>query len=163
MANDDDNKADWYRVRTCSRVSSGVCEKCKREAFSSAWRNRKNFRRVFCSKCFEEVYEPEKAAERERQAAEAVAKRKSDLALALEGKLPGATISESGAVYGPPVDHGPLGVRREVLREPMFDTEAYRSKTEAHKSDKDAVAGPTLSFFSNFDKFIGKKEGDSHG
>lgn len=149
MANDDDNKADWYRVRTCSRVSSGACEKCKREAFSSAWRNRKNFRRVFCSKCFEEVYEPEKAAERERQAAESDAKRKSDLALALEGKLPGATISESGAVYGPPADHGLLGVGREVLREPMFDTETHRSK-------KDADTGPTSSMFSNFDKFIGK-------
>ena len=130
MANDNDNddKADWYRVRTCSRFSSGVCEKCKREAFFSAWRNG---RRVLCSKCFEEVYEPEKAAERERQAAEAVAKRKSDLALALEGKLPGATISKNGAVYGPPVDHGPLGVRREVLREPMFDTETHRSKKDA--------------------------------
>ena len=135
------DKAAWKGIRTCSRVSSGVCEKCNREAFFSAWRNG---RRVLCSGCFEEIYEPEKAAERKRRIVETEEKRKADLVLALDGKLPGAMISENGTVWGPPEKFVGGLVTRQVLREPTFDTETFEAK-------KNSGADKPLSFFSNFD------------
>lgn len=139
------DKASWKGIRTCSRVSSGVCEKCNRQAFFSAWRNG---RRVLCSQCFEEIYEPGKAAKRKRRFAETDAKRKADLALALEGKLPGATVSKNGTVWGPPEKFVGGLVTRQVLREPTFDTETFESK-------KEPGADKPSSLFSNFDKFTG--------
>jgi hypothetical protein len=136
-----DDKSAWRYVRTCSRVSCGVCEGCRQSAFYGAWIHQGvDVDRVLCSKCYEDRYEPEKAAERRAMVEASNAKRQADLALALEGKLPGAVITKSGAVLGPPEKSIGGLAYREVLRDGLYDTEAF--DPPADKPDSTGGAAP---------------------
>ena len=115
------NKSDWTARRTCSRVSSGVCVNCESDAFHSAWVSGD---RVLCGGCYTKHFEPEKAAAEKVARKAADEKRKSDLALALKGQLPGATVTANGTVFGPPCHI--MGVpAREILREGLYDTAPF--------------------------------------
>ncbi len=143
------SKAGWKKVRTCSRVSSGPCSQCKGQTYFQAYRKD---RIVLCRDCYEEKYDPEAKAEREAGIARAEAERKRDLELALEGKLPGAKITENGTVFGPPTQI--CGVTsRQVLREGTFDTESFAS------NDKLPPKDPPPSIFANFKAFKPKRQG----
>lgn len=136
--------ADWTSRRTCSRVSSGPCERCKKQTFFSAYVNK---RAVLCRTCYEELFAPEVAAERKASAQAAEEKRRADLELALKGELPGAMITKSGAVFGPPGTFMGLPAH-QVLREGLYDTEPF-------ESDKPGLVEAFKAFgkFVNFDTF----------
>jgi len=112
----------WKKIRTCSRVSSGVCRDCKKQTYHHA---RRNGDQALCRDCYEARFEPDKAHEREEAKNQRDLARSARLNLALKGKLPGAKITESGTVLGPLKDLA-FGLRgREVLREGLYDTEAW--------------------------------------
>lgn len=106
----------WEHITTCSRVSSGVCAKCQGETYHEAFRHESQIR---CRDCYEMEFEPDKWVERELARAKAQFDRQAKLKDALEGNLPGAIITENGAVLGP---KGFMGMR-QVLREATFPRE----------------------------------------
>lgn len=119
-------KSDWHKVRTCSRVSSGACVHCKKQTFFGAYVASKPVE-VLCETCWQRAYDPEALAKREAGIREAHEERQRKLKLALEGNLPGSTISESGAVWAPVGYLMGMPVR-ECLREGFYDTEPFRPK-----------------------------------
>lgn len=111
----------WQKVKTCSQISSGTCDKCKEETFYEAYRNDPE---LLCCGCYEITYEPQRAAERRAAIEQSRLDRERDLALALEGKLPGAIVKENGTVLGPVQTI--LGLPyRQVLREGLIDNIQY--------------------------------------
>lgn len=130
------DKSDWTYRRTCSRVSSGRCVRCEGEAFHSAWTSGD---RTLCPGCYMEHFEPEKAAAHKAEVKAAQEKRKVDLALALKGELPGAIVTESGTVLGPPTSVMGLA-SRQILREGFYDTKPFVPPKDQKP----------MSFFSTF-------------
>ena len=108
---------DWTKIRTCSQVSSGRCNNCSRETYYEAYRRDTE---LLCSDCYEDLFLPEKAAERKAVIEKSKADSERDLALALEGKLSGAIIQDNGTVLGPVRTLFGLPYR-QVLRIGSFD------------------------------------------
>ncbi len=124
-------RKSWRKVRTCSRVSSGPCDGCSKQTYHQAWRAGKQ---VLCCDCYEARFEPDKARERKAVSAQRALEKAARLKLALEGNLPGAKITESGMVLGPP-QPTVFGPAREVLREGLYDTEPWRQELEEPSGD----------------------------
>jgi hypothetical protein len=121
---------------------------CEGQAFHSAWVNGD---RVLCTGCYMDHFEPEKAAAHKAEIKAAQEKRKADLKLALKGELPGAIVTESGTVLGPPTSV--LGLAsRQILREGFYDTKPFVPPKDQQKP---------LSFFSSFTSFTDDKKGEN--
>jgi hypothetical protein len=83
---------------------------------------------VLCRDCYERRFEPDKAREREEETRKRKEEKRKRLELALAGGLPGAEVTKSGAVLGPPVKV--FGITtREILRDPTYDTAAFEGES----------------------------------